>query len=219
MIGQVNASDVLSAITTSAGSISYSGSIANAGVPGDAVITPISDSVTGNLYVVANYNSATSGAPTQLAGTPSTFTEWAVLEVGNELVAPSQSLTTYTVPAIVGFDFSPSCQGQLLRPGMAQEAGAANGPPQGKKRRTNQYAALFQNSQAVSIGTDFTHQNAVAFATPSGTPYAVTQLFSGVWWDTLSDDYSYDSMLAWQSYGPYPLTIVSISGFIETQDY
>ena len=103
--------------------------------------------------------------------------------------------------------------------GSAQEAGAANGPPQGKKRRTNQFAALFENTQAVSVGTDFSHLKPITFASTGSVAYAVTSLFSGTWWDTLSDDFSYDSMLAWQSTGAYPLTIVSISGFLETQDY
>ena len=131
-------------------------------------------------------------------------------------------LPTYAsnfIPAIVGYDYSSTTQGQLLRPGTPQDAGAANGPPQGKKRRTNQFAALFQNTQAVSIGTNFSNMRPISFTTPGGTPYTVFQMFSGVWWDQLEDDYSFDSMLAWQSNGPYPLTVVSISGFLETQDY
>jgi hypothetical protein len=162
----------------------------------------------GAVYVALNAN--TNEYPASQAGC-----DWAQVSG----IAVTTTLTQYTVPCVVGFDFSPSCQGQLLRPGSAQEAGAANGPPQGKKRRTNQYAALFQSSQAVKVGTDFTNMNAVTFAAPGGAPYTVTQLFSGTVWDTLSDDFSYDSMLSWQSTGPYPLTIVSISGFLETQDY
>ena len=178
-----------------------------------------SDSVTGAFYAICNYNSANSGAPTQVGATPSTFDEWAVLFVGNELVAPSQTLTTYTVPAIVGFDYSSTTQGQILRPGTPQDAGAANGPPQGKVRRNHQFAALLRNSQAVSFGTVFgANMHAAAFTSPGGTPYTVTQLFSGTYWDTIDDDYGFDGMLAWQSTGPYPLMVVSVSGFVQTQD-
>ena len=120
---------------------------------------------------------------------------------------------------IVGDDYSQSTKGQILRPGLSQDAGSANGPPQGKKRRVNQAAFLFQNTQAVQIGTNFSNMKPISFMTLGGTPYTTIELFDGVWWGQLNDDYSYDGMVAWQSTGPYPLTVVSVSGFLETQDY
>ena len=219
MVSQMSSAGVLRAIQTSNGAIISTTTITSAGLPVVGNNYTFSDSITGAFYAICNYNSGTPGAPTQIGSTPSTFDEWAALFVGNELVGPSTTEEVYNVPAVVGFDYSSTTQAQMLRPGTAPEAGAANGPPQGKKRRANQFAALFQASQAVSIGTDFTHLFPIDFTTPGSTPYTVTQLFSGVWWDTLSDDFSYDSMIAWQSTGPYPLSVVSMSGFLETQDY
>ena len=219
-MGWLNDSGTLSIFNTSTGAIVTTVSMSPDGAEYATYGTAqLIDAVSANFYARFNYDSSTTGAATPLSGTPSTFNEWGVFSPGNQLLAASSTITNYSAPAIIGFDYSPATQGQLLRVGSAQEAGAANGPPQGKKRRTNQFAALFENTQAVSVGTDFSHLKPITFASTGSVAYAVTSLFSGTWWDTLSDDFSYDSMLAWQSTGAYPLTIVSISGFLETQDY
>ena len=208
-------SGTLYTINTYTGAVISTTNIAAAGFQISGYGQAASDSVNGTIIIPVVYNSGTSGAPAPQAGTPSTFSAWA-LEAVTYGSAPS--LTQYNVPAIAGFDYSGSTQGQILRPGLPQDAGAANGPPQGKKRRVNSAAFLFQNTQAVSIGTNASDLKPIAFKTLGGTPYTILQLYDGVWWDQLNDDYSYDGMVMWQSTGPYPLTVVSVSGFLETQD-
>lgn len=217
-LGWISDSGTLSVFNTSTGAIVTTVNMAPDG-PQYANRQQLIDSTAANFYIFANYDSSVSGAATQLSGTPSTFDEWAVFSPGNQLLASSSTISNYTVPAIVGFDYSSTTQGQMLRPGTPQDAGAANGPPMGKVRRNHQFAALLRNSQAVSFGTVFgSNMHAAAFTSPGGTPYTVTQLFSGTYWDTIDDDYGFDGMLAWQSTGPYPLMVVSVSGFINTQD-
>ena len=217
-MGWLSDSGTLSVFNTSTGAITTTVNM-NPNGPQYANREQLIDSTDGNFYVFCNYDSSVTGAATPLSGTPSTFDEWSVFSPGNQLLASSSTITNYTVPAIVGFDYSGTTQGQMLRPGTPQDAGAANGPPQGKVRRNHQFAALLRNSQAVSFGTVFgSNMHAAAFTSPGGTPYTVTQLFSGTYWDTIDDDYGFDGMLAWQSTGPYPLMVVSVSGFINTQD-
>lgn len=126
-----------------------------------------------------------------------------------------------TIPAVIGFTYT--TQGQILRPGIPQDAGSMNGPPAGKVRRSHQYTALIQNgvSQTISFGTGFASpykMHAPIFKTAGNTPYMSNELYSGVFWDNLDDQYTFDSMLAWQITRPVPGTICSIGGFLGTQD-
>ncbi len=126
------------------------------------------------------------------------------------------STIQYDVPLSCGFTYT--SQGQLLRPDFGQDAGSPNGPAVGKIRHHHWYAGLFRRARKVSVGVDFG-----ASLNPAGfkqadiqTPIAAPGLFSGVWTDTIQDDYGWDGMLAWQITRPYPCTIASMSGFVET---
>lgn len=181
------------------------------------------DAPTGHLVVQMNYNSAVTGAPAPLAGTSSTFSQsWADYLPGDQFLGDTISTQVVATGAIIGKVYT--SQGQILRPGLAPDAGSANGPPLGKTRRTHMYSALFANAvtTSVQIGTDASiarsNVRAITFKTPGGTPYGYDQFFNGVQWGTLEDTYSFDSMLLWQVPRPYPLTVVSVGGFINTQD-
>lgn len=123
------------------------------------------------------------------------------------------------MPALVGFTFT--SQGQIVRPATPAESGARNGPALGKTRRTHKYAALLGNAVvgSVSFGTVLTGTLRPAlFKTPGGTAYSIQTLFNGVYKDQVQDDYSLDSMLAWQVTRPYPLTVMAVEGMLSTQD-
>lgn len=120
------------------------------------------------------------------------------------------------LPVCLGLTYTTQCQ--ILRAVEPQQAGAQNGPALGKTRRTHQYAALVASTQGISFGTDFSKVRPALFESPGGTPYAANQLFSGVWWSQLEDDYSFDSMVCWTVTRPYPATVLSLSGFLHCQD-
>lgn len=124
--------------------------------------------------------------------------------------------TYWQVPAAIGYGYA--SQGQILRPIHPQEAGAANGPALGKTRRSHQLAALLQQTQGISFGTDFTKVHTAELKTKGGTNYALTALYSGVQWGALEDDYSFDSMVCWQVTRPYPATVCALGPFLHTQD-
>lgn len=130
-----------------------------------------------------------------------------------------QSFGAGNMPIYVGFTYN--SQGQLVRPQAPAETGARSGPGFGKKRRNHQYAVQAVNSQGLSFGTSFTaslQMYAANFKDATETVLPVNQLFTGIHWDTLADDYSFDGMLAWQVTRPYPATVAAVGGFIHTQD-
>ena len=121
------------------------------------------------------------------------------------------------IPAVVGKTYSSS--GQIVRPASPADTGARNGPGQGKTRRNHMMTALLNGTQGISFGTDFQHvfpfQPALYV---NGPVYPVTQLYSGVYWDTLDDTYTFDGMVCWTVGRPYPASVVNIGGFIQTSD-
>ena len=215
-LGWAGTDGVLYSINTLAGTVTTSFSPSGTGI--NSASFQSYDTLNGTLLALYNYNSGTSGAPTPLSGTPSTFNEVGIYTPGTSLAPNTFTITDYTFPAVVGFKFT--AQGQLLRPLLpgAGESGAQMGPALAKKRRIATYGLLVSNSQAFTIGTDFTHQFDVPLTDAANNLIPITQLYSGVIRNTLSDDSSFDGMIAWQSTDPYPLTIAAVEGFIETSD-
>ncbi len=125
---------------------------------------------------------------------------------------------TGTMPALVGFSYN--SDGQIVRPSLPAESGARNGPAFGKKRRNHQYAIQVEGTQGVSIGTTFatTRLKAALFKSDGGKAYRLSQQFSGIWWDTIVDDESFDGMICWRVSRPYIVNMAALGGFIHTED-
>jgi len=172
------------------------------------------DSRLGTLFIYGGYVSG-GGAPVQLNSTPASFTNWAALRL-TASATPSTGRQYYLVPACVGTTFT--SQGQRLRPVTTEDSGARNGPAIGKTRRNHRAAFLFLNAAGLKFGTLFTKLKSVLLKSLGGTAYADNQLYSGVHSDTVTDDYSYDGMIGWQITRPYPATVLSVEGFLDTQD-
>lgn len=152
-------------------------------------------------YLVANSNSLT-GVEQNL-----TFS-----------VTTASATTSVTVPVVIGLDYT--TQGQVLRPDVAADIHSPLGPGLGKTRRGHMMSAFVQDAIAIKFGTDFTSATQVAarFTTNGATLRAEDSPYTGVYWDLLSDGYSFDGMLSWQVNRPYPCTVVSVSTFLETAE-
>lgn len=126
--------------------------------------------------------------------------------------------TTYEIPCVIGFNYE--SQGQLCRPQTPQDTGARNGPGFGKKRRSARYAIQLVNSLGVRVGTKLNKTKPVPLTKidAGGQRLNYLDTFSGIIRETLEDDFSYDSMLAWKTARPYPTTVTILGGFIETSD-
>lgn len=110
-------------------------------------------------------------------------------------------------------------RGQLLRPDYGNDAGNMFGPAFGKTRRIHRWAAMFSRAGGgVKIGTDFEHLKSIVFKTAGGTPITQPTLYSGIMSDTLTDDYSFEGMIAWEVNRQYSCTITAMGGFVAAQD-
>lgn len=170
---------------------------------------------------------------TQWAG--KTVTVWAAgLDCGDYVVAADGSVTvpigaanglftlilaqTYVpIPAVIGTCYV--TRGQIVRGATPQETGSRIGPAQGETRRNHMFSSLLLNTQGISFGTEFAYMRPAQLAAyESGPIYPVTQLFSGVHWDTLDDNPSFDGMICWEVTRPYPATVVNIGGWVHTSE-
>lgn len=169
--------------------------------------------ITGDLVAMNASLTATSGAPTPIGSTPSTFTGKNAIFYG---VNPGP-VENFFGPFLAGYTFT--SQGQMLRPIMPQETGARNGPALGKTRRTQEISLLLHRTQGISLGTDFDHLNpAPLTAYESGPPLSPLTLCSRVIWDKVDDDYSFDSQPCWEITRPYPGAVLAAEAFLNTQD-
>lgn len=122
----------------------------------------------------------------------------------------------YTIPCVVGFPYV--SRGQTLRPATQLDSGVAPGNvPFGKTRRSHKVQALLNNTIGLAFGTVFGKLRDAIFKTDGGTVLTKSQPFSGVYTGPLDDTYSYDSMIAWESVGPYPATVAAIGASLQTQ--
>lgn len=124
--------------------------------------------------------------------------------------------STFSIPCVIGFNYQ--SRGQLCRPQLPIDTGAKNGPGFGKKRRTSKYAINLVGSLGVKVGVTFSNMISVNYQTPMGNNPPYLSTFTGIVREPLPDDFTYDSMLCWSTTRPYPATVVTFGGFIETQD-
>src|SRR5262249_52451354 len=108
---------------------------------------------------------------------------------------------------IVGVTYNSDAQ--LVRPNAPADTGAREGPGFGKLRRSHKYAIMAVNSAGLSIGTDFAKLNPILFKNQVNVALGPLQTFTGVYKDTLQDDYTLDSMLAWRVSRPLPAIVAA----------
>jgi hypothetical protein len=117
---------------------------------------------------------------------------------------------------VVGFAYN--SDGQIVRPNSPAESGARNGPAFAKKRRGHKYGILVEASAGMSIGTDFAKLMPIPFKDVTGKALAPGLTYSGVYKDSLTDDYSYDGMIAWRASRVMPANVMAIGENLATQD-
>jgi hypothetical protein len=122
-----------------------------------------------------------------------------------------------TAAIVAGFTFT--SQGQLTRPESPVESGARNGPAFGKKRRNQEYAIQVNHSAGISVGTSFAKLFPIPFKNDANVSLAAGNTFTGIYQDTILDDYSLDGMLCWQITRPLPANIIAFGGFLHTMDH
>ncbi len=120
------------------------------------------------------------------------------------------------IPAVIGFTYT--SDGQGLRPIASADTGAQAGPGFAKLKRAASFGVLVQNAVKVSFGTSFNRMRPGLFRTKGQKPYTVTQPFSGIYWNALEDEYSFDSQFCWRITRPYPFSMMAFGMFEKTED-
>ncbi len=135
------------------------------------------------------------------------------------------------VPMVVGLPFTTIMQAP--RPSTAAATGGQTGEGVGKTRRTHMWGAVFAdtynettntvkcdlNTGANSPGQPALPAFPIVFKTYNGfTPLEVTALFSGVFQDTISCDANFDNQVTIVSSNPGPMTVGSITNFMNVED-
>lgn len=136
-------------------------------------------------------------------------------ELGVSVTAGGQ---TVSVPLVVGFAFT--SQVQTLRPTALNDVRTPTGPGLAKTRRHHMYGLLLANTvTGLEISVDTGPVRPITLtAKDRATALDHTALYSGVWWDVIDDDNSFDGQVLIQRSDPYPLTIAAFTGFLHTQD-
>ncbi len=137
-------------------------------------------------------------------------------EFSDHFVVVVGSGVTYTIPAVIGFNYQ--SQGQLCRPALAADTGAKNGPGFAKKKNIGRYGINLVGSLGVQVGVSFDSMRNVPVVSPLGKNPPYLSMFDGIKREALNDNASFDSMLCWQTTRPFPATVVTFGGFITTED-
>jgi hypothetical protein len=164
-------------------------------------LTPISDFVVSNGSITVPYGDSISAGPG-----------------GGLFTAVFAAAAVAAGQVVIGFTYD--SDGQIVRPALPAESGARSGPAFGKTRRTQRYGIQVIKTAGLSIGTTFAKLDPIPFKSEngSGPRLAPGQTFTGIYRDSLTDDYSLESMLAWRVSRPLPAMIAAIGGFVHTQD-
>jgi hypothetical protein len=102
---------------------------------------------------------------------------------------------------------------------LAADTGVHMGLGFAKTQRTNRFGIQLQSAIGLSVGTDFgSTLHPIYLKDAGGHQLTPTQMYSGVWRDSLADGYDFDSMLTWEIRRPYPASVVAYGGFITTVD-
>lgn len=126
--------------------------------------------------------------------------------------------TRVVVPVVIGLPYT--SQGKLLPP-EGPGAPGVHIPIVGETRRIHKFAArLGTTTNAAQFGTDFSHlYNAALTAADDQTDLGASAPFTGVYMGhDIDDDYSFNGQLCWQNSSPYPMTIASVSFFLDAGD-
>lgn len=126
--------------------------------------------------------------------------------------------TNVTVPCVVGFPYSSTFK--LLRPVSVQDLRTQTGPGLAKTRRIHMYGVqLSQTITGAQVSVDAGPTSAMKLVAPDQqTLLDHTELYDGVFWDTIDDDMSFDGQITIAQGLPYPLTLASVTGFVHAQD-
>lgn len=125
-----------------------------------------------------------------------------------------QGATQYTIPLVVGQSYDSRLQ--VLRPAIEAEVKSPVGGALGQTRRVKGIAIALLNTVAVNLGTGFS--NLLAAFSGADDANASNNMFTGIYYMTVDDAYSFDGMACVQTNRPGPLTVKALNSYVETEE-
>lgn len=168
------------------------------GDPGEG--NPVSDFVVSAGSVTVSYGDDISAGP------------------GRGLFTRSFATALDLSQVVIGFTYR--SKGQIVRLIAQADTGARNGPALGAPSRAHRAALKLVNAKGLSIGGTFETLYPCLFkaSVTSARDLPVLSTFTGIFYDQLAADFSYDDSLCWQVSRPFPCTITAVAQNLRTED-
>jgi len=119
---------------------------------------------------------------------------------------------------VIGFTYN--SDGQAVRLIAQADTGARNGPALGAPSRSHRAALKLVNAKGLSIGGNFDRLYPCLFKAgiDSTLDLPALSLYTGIFFDQLRDDFTYDDSLCWRVSRPFPATITAAGINLRTED-
>lgn len=119
---------------------------------------------------------------------------------------------------VIGFTYN--SDGQMVRLIAQADTGARNGPALGAPSRTHRASIKLVNAKGLSIGGTFDALYPCLFKMngASATDLDALSTFSGIFYDQVDSDFSYEDSLCWRVSRPFPCTITAAAQNLRTED-
>lgn len=119
---------------------------------------------------------------------------------------------------VVGFTYN--SDGRIVRLVAQADTGARNGPALGAPSRSHRAAVKFVNSRGVSIGGNFDRLYPCEFKAgiDSVKTLPALSLYTGIFYDQVKDDFTYDDSFSWRVSRPFPAVVTAIAVNLRTED-
>lgn len=168
------------------------------GDPGEG--KPFADFVIANGSVTVSYGDGISAGP------------------GRGLFIRSFAIDLLISQIVIGFTYN--SDGQAVRLIAQADTGARNGPALGAPSRTHRAALKLVNAKGLSIGGNFNRLYPCLFKAgiDSTLDLPVLSLYTGIFFDQVRDDFTYDDSLCWRVSRPFPATITAAGINLRTED-
>ncbi len=136
---------------------------------------------------------------------------------GRGLFTQDYAATLVLTDIVVGFTYN--SDGQIVRLVAQADTGARNGPAMGAPSRSHRAALKLVNTKGMSIGGNFTDtMYPCLFKNSRGDDIGTLDVFSGVFYDQVRDDFTYEDSLCWRVSRPYPATVTAAAQNLRTED-
>lgn len=124
---------------------------------------------------------------------------------------------TLYLPVVIGFVYPAA--GFALRAVDQDALKTPQGGGTGKTRRSHWVSIQLLNTQGIALGTlSSAVYDTAPLADEGANVLPLNELYTGVWTKPIDDNPSFDGQIGWRILRPFPCTVLSLTGFVETAE-